>query len=48
VNAAWSFLKGYPVYEEELALQGVTKLSGIQFEDELGDLPETLEARNLY
>eukprot|EP00435_Cladocopium_sp_Y103_P026530 s2628_g6.t1 len=43
VHAAWQFLKGFPVDEEELALQGVTALAGIEFEDQLIDLPETLE-----
>ena len=44
VHAAWKFIKGFPVEEEELAVQGVTNVSGIEFEDQLIDLPETLEA----
>ena len=49
VHTAWQFLKGFPVDEEELALQGVTALAGIEFEDQLIDLPETLETwRHLW
>eukprot|EP00438_Fugacium_kawagutii_P025523 Skav228450 [mRNA] locus=scaffold1058:104593:105496:- [translate_table: standard] len=43
VHAAWCYIKGFPVDEEELAVQGVTSLTGIDFDDQLIDLPETLE-----
>eukprot|EP00435_Cladocopium_sp_Y103_P061606 s370_g23.t1 len=44
VAAAWRFLKGYQVDEEEFSLHGVTQLEGIQSADQLMRLPNTLKS----
>ena len=43
VHDAWCFLQGFAVEAEEMACEGLTEISGIEFEDQLIDLPETLQ-----
>ena len=43
VHAAWRFLQGLAVFEEDVALEGITQIGGLEFEEQLVDLPSTME-----
>ena len=43
VHAAWRFLQGLAVPQEDIALEGVTQIEGLEFEEQLVDLPNTVE-----